>query len=233
MNTWLQCILKVLISIKVYWKASHALWFSGRVVNFWLSSLIWSEPVWCDWQLPRDLLEAPSSFAITIATVTFHLGAVPSPYSPPLVLVPVLGGADVASDTPRVIESCWKLKYHHRAFFFIWTPPSFPWRYAKGVRLQIAVLDILRKTRPISLPFQFYVTLIALHLSKLMSAITEFQRSPQIVPSPPDGACCRRASGWPAWASHPANWYTEPEKERGREVLGTALGLIRTKWERE
>lgn len=26
---------------------------------------------------------------------------------------------------------------------------------------------------------------------------------------------------------------TQPEKERGREVLGLALGLIRTKWERE
>lgn len=212
------------MSIKVYWKASHALWFSGRVVNFWLSSLIWCEPVWCDWHLPRDLLEAPSSFAITIATVTFHLGAVPSPYSPPLVLVPVLGGADVASDTPRVIESCWKLKYHPSIFFLIQTSPSFPWRCAKGIHLQITVLDLLRKTRPISLPFQFYVTLIALHLSKLMSAITEFRRSPQIVPSPPDGACCKRASGWPAWASHPANWYYRARKGEGEGGAGDSIG---------
>lgn len=68
------------------------------------------------------------------------------------------------------------------------------------------MLDLWRVTRTVSLQPRLYVTLISLHSSRLMSAIRTFQRNPQIVPSPSNGAGCRRASGWPAWASHPANW---------------------------
>lgn len=54
------------------------------------SPLIWCESVWCDWQLPEDLLEAPSLFAMSIGTVTFHLRAILSLTGPANTLVSFL-----------------------------------------------------------------------------------------------------------------------------------------------
>lgn len=83
---------------------------------------------------------------------------------------------------------------------------KFPSEVPQGCLVaDYSMLDLWRVTRTVSLPPRPYVTLISLHSSRLMSAIRTFQRNPQIVPSPSNGAGCRRASGWPAWASHPAN----------------------------